>query len=105
MSIPANALSDEECLHYAALEPAAAAELTRRLTAQSIDPSAEREELREDIRRLESQASDDEDELENLREDADEACQWIKRAMDPDDLELSLNALLQKSARLPGVTQ
>lgn len=39
MSIPANALSDEECLHYAALDPAAAAELTRRLTSQSIDPS------------------------------------------------------------------
>jgi len=78
MSIPANALSDEECLHYAALDPAAAAELTRRLTAQSIDPSAGREELREDIRRLESQASDDEDELENLRDDAAEACEWIK---------------------------
>jgi hypothetical protein len=93
MSIPANALSDEECLHYAALDPAAAAELTRRLTAQSIDPSAERE----DIRRLESQASDDEDELENLRAGACEACKWIKRAMDPEDRELSLNALLQKA--------
>jgi hypothetical protein len=105
MSIPANALSDEECMHYAALDPAAAAELTRRLTAQSIDPSAEREELREDIRRLESQASDDEDALEDalehaledLRDGAGEACQWIKRAMDPDDRELSLNALLQKA--------
>ncbi|WP_457265793.1 hypothetical protein [Pseudomonas sp. P5_C3] len=97
MSIPANALSDEECLHYAALDPAAAVELTRRLAAQSIDPSAEREELREDIRRLESQASDDEDELENLRDNASEACTWIKRAMDPEDRELSLNALLQKA--------
>ena len=97
MSIPANALSDEECLHYAALDPAAAVELTRRLTAQSIDPSAEREELREDIRRLESQASDDEDELENLRDGAGGACQWIKRAMDPEDRELSLNTLLQKA--------
>ena len=97
MSSPANALSDEECLHYAALDPAAAAELTRRLTSQSIDPSAEREELREDIRRLESQASDDEDEIENLRDGASEACQWIKRAMDPDDRELSLNELLQKA--------
>lgn len=97
MSIPANALSDEECLHYAAIDPAAAAELTRRLSAQCIDPSAEREELREDIRRLESQASDDEDELENLRDSASEACTWIKRAMDPDDRELSLTALLQKA--------
>ena len=36
MSIPANALSDEKCLHYAALDPEAAAELTRSLTSQSI---------------------------------------------------------------------
>ncbi len=97
MSIPANALSDEECLHYAALEPAAAAELTRRLTAQSIDPSAEREELREDIRRLESQIEDDDGELENLRDGVAEACEWIKRAIDPEDREISLNALLQKA--------
>ncbi len=74
MSIPANALSDEECLHYAALDPEAAAELTRRLTAQSIDPSAESESLREDIRMLESQADDTEDELNNLRDGAEEAC-------------------------------
>lgn len=97
MSIPANALSDEECLHYAALDPAAAAELTRRLTAQSIDPSAEREELREDIRQLESRIEESDDELDNLRDGADEACTWIKRAMDPEDRELSLNALLQKA--------
>lgn len=97
MSIPANALSDEECLHYAALDPAAAVELTRRLTAQSIDPSAEREELREDIRHLERRIEDSDDELENLRDGADEACAWIKRAMDPEDRELSLNALLQKA--------
>jgi len=38
-----------------------------------------------------------EDELENLRDGAGEACQWIKRAMDSDDRELSLNALLQKA--------
>jgi vacuolar-type H+-ATPase subunit I/STV1 len=97
MSIPANALSDEECLHYAALDPAAAAELTRRLTAQSIDPSAEREELREDIRQLESRIDDSDDELNNLRDGAEEASTWIKRAMDPEDRELSLNALLQKA--------
>lgn len=97
MSIPANALSDEECLHYAALDPAAAAELTRRLTAQSIDPSAEREEPQEDIRRLESANEDAEEEAENLRDGAAEACKWIKRAMDPEDRELSLNSLLQKA--------
>lgn len=97
MSIPANALSDEEYLHYAALDPAVAAELTRRLTAQSIDPSAEREELREDVRRLESQIDDDANELNTLQDDAAEACTWIKRAMDPEDRELSLNALLQKA--------
>ncbi|MDI2589982.1 hypothetical protein NYP20_16360 [Pseudomonas sp. N3-W] len=98
MSIPANALSDEECLHYAALEPSAAAELTRRLTAQSIDPGAESEELREDIRRLESQAEDDSEELDKLRDGAGEACELIKRAMNHDeDEELSVSVLLQKA--------
>ncbi|MNJ68704.1 hypothetical protein D3C77_649740 [compost metagenome] len=98
MSIPANALSDEECLHYAALDPAAAVELTRRLTAQGIDPGAEREELREDIRRLESQIDDNDDELNNLRDGADEACAYIKRAMNHDeDEELSVRVLLQKA--------
>lgn len=97
MSIPANALSDEECLHYAALDPAAAAELTRRLTAQCMDPSAELNELRDEVRELEYAAESSEGEAEDLREEMAEACVWIKRAMDPDDRELSLNALLQKA--------
>ena len=98
MSIPASALSDEECLHYAALEPSAAAELTRRLTAQSIDPSAETESLREDIRMLESQADDADEELDHLRDGAEEACRYIKRAMNHDEHEeLSVTKLLQKA--------
>jgi hypothetical protein len=101
---------EDEADAKAVVEPAAAPirtappAKTRRLTSQSIDPSAEREELRQDIRRLESQIEDDSDELENLRDDATEACGWIKRAMDPEDRELSLNALFAKSARPPGVT-
>lgn len=98
MSIPASALSDEECLHYAALEPAAAAELTRRLTAQCIDPGAEAESLREDIRMLESQADDNDEELDRLRDDAEEACAYIKRAMNHDEYEeLPVSKLLQKA--------
>jgi hypothetical protein len=98
MSIPANALSDEECLHYAALEPSAAAELTRRLTAQCIDPGAELEGLREDIRRLESQAEDESEELDSLRDSAEEACELIRRAMNHNEHEeLSVLALLQKA--------
>ena len=97
MSIPANALSDEECLHYAALDPAAAAELTRRLTAQCMDPSAELDELREEVRELEYAAESSEGAAEDLRDEMAEACTWIKRAMDPDDRELSLSALLQKA--------
>ncbi|WP_454838255.1 hypothetical protein [Pseudomonas mohnii] len=97
MSIPANALSDEECLHYAALDPAAAAELTRRLTAQSIDPSAELNDLRDEVRQLESAAEQSEDDAENLRGEAFDACIWIKRAMDPEERGLSVNELLQKA--------
>lgn len=98
MSIPASALSDEECLHYAALEPAAAAELTRRLTAQCIDPGAEAESLREDIRMLESQAQDDDEELDRLRDAADEACELIRRAINhSEDEELPVSKLIQKA--------
>ena len=98
MSIPASALSDEECLHYAALEPAAAAELTRRFTAQCIDPGAEAESLRDDIRMLESQADDAEDELDRLRDYAEEARTYIKRAMNHDEHEeLPVSRLLQKA--------
>ena len=98
MSIPASALSDEECLHYAALEPAAAAELTRRLTAQCIDPSAEAESLREEIRMLEREADDSDEELDRLRDGAEEACRYIKRAINHDeDEELPVSKLLQKA--------
>ena len=98
MSIPASALSDEECLHYAALEPSAAAELTRRLTAQCIDPGAEAEGLREDIRMLESQADESDEELDRLRDEAEEACRYIKRAMNHDEHEeLPVSKLLQKA--------
>ena len=97
MSIPANALSDEECLHYAALEPAAAAELTRRLTANSIDPSAEREGLLEDMRRIESDADEVADELSDLQDEVSEACMWIKRAIDPEDQSMTINQFLQKA--------
>jgi len=97
MSIPANALSDEQCLHYAALDPTPAAELTHRLTSQSIDPSAEREELREDIRRLESAHEESEEEADGLRDYMESACVWIRRAMDPEESELSTTELLQKA--------
>ncbi|WP_196304159.1 hypothetical protein [Pseudomonas fluorescens] len=97
MSIPANALSDEECLHYAALEPSAAAELTRRLTAQSIDPRAEQEELQERMRRIEDDADEVSGELSDLQDSAEEACEWIRRAMSPDDQSMTINQFLQKA--------
>ncbi|MEX3772508.1 hypothetical protein [Pseudomonas sp. MYb118] len=67
MSIPANALKEDELFHYATLEPGAAAELARRIASGDIDPNAGLEGLREDIRLLESQADDSEDELNLLR--------------------------------------
>ena len=96
MSIPANALSDEECLHYAPLDPAAAAELTRRLTAQSIDPRAEQDELQERLRSIESGADELSDELSDLQDSVEDACMWIKRAMDPEDQSMTINQFLQK---------
>ncbi|MNJ38387.1 hypothetical protein D3C77_332330 [compost metagenome] len=97
MSIPVNALKEDELLHYAALDPGAAAELARRIAESSVDPSAEREELRDDIRRLEYNLDESECDAENLRDNATEACQWIRRALNPEDRELSVEQLLKEA--------
>ncbi|CRI56352.1 hypothetical protein [Pseudomonas sp. CCOS 191] len=98
MSIPVNALKEDELLHYAALEPGAAAELVRRITEQGLDPSVCAELLREEIRSLESQLDDESRDADELRDNAEDACRWIRRALDTDDRnELSLEQLLQKA--------
>lgn len=97
VSIPVNALKEDELLHYAALEPGAAVELARRITEQGLDPSACAEELREDIRRLESQLDDESRDADELRDNAEDACGWIRRALDPDDREFSVGQPLQKA--------
>jgi DNA-binding ferritin-like protein len=98
MSIPASALKEDELFHYASLEPGAADELARRIASGDIDPNAGLEDLREDIRILESQADDNDEELDRLRNGAEEACTYIKRAMNHDeDEELPVSKLLQKA--------
>jgi len=97
MSIPLNALKEDELLHYAALDPGAAAELARRIADQGMDPSANAESLREEIRTLESQLEDESNDADELRDNAEDACRWIRRALDPDDRELSVEQLLQKA--------
>lgn len=97
MSIPVNALKEDELLHYAALEPGAAAELARRIAEQGVDPSAIAEGLREEIRILESQLDDELRNADEFRDNAGDACRWIRRALDPDDRELSVEQLLQKA--------
>lgn len=97
MSIPVNALKEDELLHYAALDPGAAAELARRIADQGMDPGANAESLREEIRTLESQLEDESNDADELRDNAEDACRWIRRALDTDDRELSLEQLLQKA--------
>ena len=98
MSIPASALKEDELFHYASLEPGAADELARRIASGDIDPSAGLEDLREDIRILESQADENDEELDRLRDGAEEACTYIKRAMNHGEQEeLPVSKLLQKA--------
>lgn len=97
VSIPVNALKEDELLHYAALDPGAAAELARRIADQGMDPSANAESLREEIRTLESQLDDESRDADELRDNAEDACRWIRRALDTDDRELSVEQLLQKA--------
>jgi len=98
MGIPVNALTEDELLHYAGLDPDAAAELTRRIAAGDMDTGAELDEALEEARRLENLISDMDDDLENLRDNAVEACALIRRAMDPNfDETLTRKQLLQKA--------
>jgi hypothetical protein len=62
-----------------------------------MDPSANAESLREEIRTLESQLEDESNDADELRDNAEDACRWIRRALDTDDRELSLEQLLQKA--------
>ncbi len=97
VSIPVNALKEDELLHYAALDPGAAAELARRIAEQGVAPSAIAEGLREEIRTLESQLDDESRDADELRDNAEDACRWIRRALDPDDRELSTEQMLRKA--------
>jgi len=101
MGIPASALKEDELFHYASLEPGAADELARRIAAGDIDPNAGLEDLREDIRMLESQADDAEDEANLLHTYMSEACEFIRRAMSPEEKQFSVNELLQKALDCP----
>ncbi|WP_176483553.1 hypothetical protein [Pseudomonas plecoglossicida] len=62
-----------------------------------MDPSHIAESLREDILRLENQLEDESNDADELRDNAENACRWIRRALDPDDRELSVEQLLQKA--------
>ncbi len=97
MSIPVNALKDDELLHYAALDPGAAQELAKRIAEKGLDPNAERDELREEIRGLESLLEDQEMEHSVLHNSAERACGYIKTAMNPEGQDLTINELLKKA--------
>lgn len=96
MGIPAGALKDDELLHYAALEPEAAAELSRRIAQGGLDPSAERDELREEINKLEGLLEDAESERSNLDDNVTEACLLLWRAVEHDeDEKLTVSELIK----------
>lgn len=96
MSLPVSGLKDDELLHYAALDPDAAAELARRIASDQLDPSAQLEELREEIRALESHLRDSEDEINSLQSHCEAACEFIQRAINHSETEpLSIADLLK----------
>ncbi|WP_338919256.1 hypothetical protein V0M98_17735 [Pseudomonas silesiensis] len=97
MSIPVNALKDDELLHYAALDPGAAAELSRRFAEGSIDPLAESEDLRDEIRMIESGAEDLQEQLENQDQFMASAADLIRKAMNPKTPQDQVKDLLEKA--------
>lgn len=100
MGIPAGALKDDELLHYAALEPEAAVELSRRIAESSLDPGAERAELREEIERLEQQLSEIEDEKSNLDSSVREACVLLWRAVEDEEDAETITDLIKQALDL-----
>ena len=96
MGIPASALRDDELLHYAGLEPEAAAELSRRIAEGGLDPGAERADLRDEVARLEGSLGDLEDEKDKLDDSVAEACLLLWRAVEHDeDEELTVSQLIK----------
>lgn len=95
MSIPVNALKDDELLHYAPLDPGAAAELARRFVDGSIDPGADVEGLRDEIRMIESSLDDEHDRGESLLLFMSQAAEAIRRAMNPDTPQGKVHDLLE----------
>jgi hypothetical protein len=96
MSLPISALKDDELLHYAGLDPAASEELARRMSREGFDPSAERNELRDEVDQLERQLSDIGDERNNLAAEVSEACALLWRAVEHDeDEKLTVSELIK----------
>ena len=88
MSIPINALSEEELVHYAGIEPGAAEELARRVSLGIADlPTleAELEPLRQEIRDAEGHVDQVQDQLETLQDYAQTAINRIREILEGDD--------------------
>ena len=72
MPLPVGACSDEELEDYAAVEPAAAHELARRIAEGAAQRDAELREAREEIKSLDSQYDD-------LVDRAQDCCSSIRK--------------------------
>lgn len=88
MSIPVNALTEEELVHYAGIEPGVAEELARRVSLGLADlPTleAELEPIRQDLQNAEGECDELDRQLENLRDDAKTAINRIREILEGDD--------------------
>lgn len=78
MPLPVRACSDEELEGYAPIEPAAAAELARRIAEGSAERDAELRSVQEESRNLESECDDLRDQLRTARREVSKLCSQLR---------------------------
>lgn len=78
MPLPVRACSDEELEGYAPIDPAAAAELARRIAEGSAERDAELREAQEEARNLEGECDDLRDQRSASRRQVSNCCRQLR---------------------------
>lgn len=99
MSLPINALSDEELEGYAGVEPEAAAELARRIASGCFARESRVTELEGELAEASNAADEAEGDLERLRNAAELALDLIQECVSDELSAEDREASLKKAAK------
>lgn len=88
MPLPVRACSNEELEGYAPIDPAAAAELARRIAEGSAERDAELREAQEEARNLEGECADLRDQRSDSRRQVSSSCRELRRLISEADMSI-----------------